>query len=150
MKEMNQNTYDKSSTDLFEVLKRQFNMKDMNPASYSPLVLAYLGDAVYEVIIRTIIVGKGNKQVHKMHYESKQYVKASAQAKLFYAIESDLTEDELKAFKRGRNAKSATVPKNANIVDYRTATGFEALVGYLTMKKSYERIIELIAKGVGE
>jgi len=133
---------------LFNIYKEQLGIKEINPANYSPLVLAYLGDAVYEVIIRLMIVSKGNMQVNKMHNESKKYVNAKAQAKVFYNIKPLLTDEEASAFRRGRNAKSNTVPKNANVSDYRTATGFEALIGYLTMKKSYLRIMELIAKGV--
>lgn len=123
------------------------NIKSTNPRMLSPLVLAYMGDAVYELIIRTQIVAKGNKQVNKMHNEAKNYVKASAQAALAKKIHPFLTEEEIAVFKRGRNAKSATTAKNATMTDYRNATGFEALVGYLYLKGDMDRLNLLLQKG---
>ncbi len=102
---------------------------------YSPLTLAYLGDAVYEIVIRTIIVEKANAPVNRLHKRSSALVKASAQARLIKAIEARLTEEEVSVYKRGRNAKSYTMAKNATMTDYRMATGFEALMGYLYLKQ---------------
>lgn len=122
-------------------------MKDYHfePAnSYSPLVLAYIGDAVYEAYVRCHIVSAGNMPVHKLHKAATGFVKAKAQSDLMEKILPLLTEEETAVFKRGRNAKSATSPKNADIVDYRRATGFEALVGYLYIAKKKDRLIELL------
>lgn len=115
---------------------------------YSPLVLAYIGDAVYEVYVRTKIISKGNMQVNKMHQESKKYVKASEQARIYHNIENMLTDKEMSIFKRGRNAKSATMPKHALLSDYKHATGLEALVGYLYIDGQLNRLMEILDKGV--
>ena len=115
---------------------------------YSPLALAYIGDGVYEMFIRTLILKKGNKSVNKMHKEARLLVCAKAQSEIYAFIESHLTEEEHSVLKRGRNAKSATAPKHAQISDYRRATGVEALIGYLYLKKEIERIEELLEIGL--
>ena len=115
--------------------------QNMQPALLSPLSLAYIGDAVYEVYVRTrIIREQPNMPAHKLHTHAVKYVKAAAQSASVSALADILTEDELAVFKRGRNAKSPTVPKNADIRDYRRATGFEALVGYLYLSGETERL----------
>ncbi|MDD6214426.1 MAG: ribonuclease III domain-containing protein [Firmicutes bacterium] len=116
-----------------------------NPASYSALVLAYIGDAVYEIFVRE----KGlsvhpDMPAHKQHVENVKIVRAQAQSKSMGVLENMLTEQEYAVYKRGRNAKSATVPKNANLIDYRRATGFEALLGYLHLSGQKERLNELM------
>ena len=116
--------------------------------SYSPLALAYIGDAVYELIIRTRVISHGSTQVNKMHKKSADLVKAQTQANLFKVLEEELTGEELSAYKRGRNAKSVTVAKHAAMIDYRMATGFEALIGYLYLTEQYERMIELVSHGL--
>lgn len=116
--------------------------------AYSPLTLAYIGDAVYEMIIRTIIVERGNAPVNKLHKRSASLVKAPAQAAMMAVIEPMLTEEETHIFKRGRNAKSYTSAKNASMIDYRIATGFEALVGYLYLSDRYDRIVTLVKAGL--
>lgn len=115
---------------------------------YSALTLAYIGDAVYEMVIRTYIVEKGNAPVERLHKRSSRLVKAETQAKLIMAVEDELTEEEHAAYKRGRNAKSYTMAKNATMSDYRKATGCEALVGYLYLTGRYERLTELIHTGL--
>lgn len=122
--------------------------KEKKPEQFSPLVLAFIGDAVYSLIIRTLIVEKGNMQVNKLHREVSQLVKAQAQQKLYHAIEELLTEEERAVFKRGRNAKSHTSAKNASISEYRNATGIEALVGYLYLSGDMERILYLMSEGL--
>ena len=112
----------------------------------SPLYLAYIGDAVYELYIRTMIAKDANIPVSKLHKTATSYVKAKAQSDTVHALMDFLTEDEIKIFKRGRNAKSATSAKNADIVDYRHATGFEALMGYLYLKKDFKRLEEILEK----
>lgn len=132
--------------DIHEIF--QISQKETN--SYSPLTLAYLGDAVFEIVIRTIIVEKRPGTVKSLHRQSSGLVNAKAQAELMSRIMNTLTEEEISVFKRGRNAKSHSVAKNADIHDYRTATGFEALMGYLYLKGEMERLLELIRLGLGE
>ena len=129
-------------------IKEQFGIAEVDIRTYSPLTLAYIGDAVYEIIIRTYIVGKGNAPVERLHKRSSRLVKAETQANLIMAIEDQLTEEEHAVYKRGRNAKSYTMAKNATMSDYRKATGCEALVGYLYLTERYERLTELIHTGL--
>lgn len=133
-----------TSESLFEQLNLTKKYKLGEAGQYSPLVLAYIGDAVYELYIRTFLVSKGNMPVHKLHKQATRYVKAKAQSDIIHGIEDQLTEEELIIFKRGRNAKSGTVPKNADITDYRHATGFEALLGYLYLNGKMERLMKLM------
>lgn len=112
---------------------------------YSPLVLAYIGDSIYEVFTRKKVLSENpNLPAHKLHKENIKYVKAKAQSDAMGRIEPILTEQELAMFKRGRNAKSATVPKNADLVDYRRATGFETLIGFLELSGQRERLLEIM------
>ena len=126
-----------------------FNIKDKDIRSFSPLTLAYIGDAIYEVVIRTIIVEKGNAPVNKLHHKASSLVKATAQKEYMEIILPLLSSEEEAVFKRGRNAKSYTSAKNASIIDYRIATGFEALMGYLYLTGKNERMLELIKAGAG-
>lgn len=128
--------------------KQCMGLEPVDAGSYSPLVLAYIGDAVYELIIRTKVVNRGSMQVSKMHKRSTLLVKAAAQARLIKALEEDLTPEEHAVFKRGRNAKSVTIAKNATMIDYRMATGMEALVGWLFLDEQYERLAELVSLGL--
>ena len=120
--------------------------------TYSPLGLAYIGDAVYEIAVRTLVISEGNMSVNKYHKKSSSLVKASAQAGVYDNIKEKLTDEEAAVYKRGRNAKSATAAKNASIVEYRMATGVEALIGYLYLSGRTARALELIKIGldVGE
>ena len=115
----------------------------------SPLVLAYLGDTVYESYVREYLIRKNiNKKVNDLHKSAIKYVNAKAQATVIHAIEEELTEDEERIYKRGRNQKSHTSPKNADIIDYKHATGFEALIGYLYLSEDNERLKYIISKGI--
>ena len=115
----------------------------------SPLVLAYLGDTVYETYVREYLIRKNiNKKVNDLHKNAIKYVNAKAQATVIHAIEEELTEDEERIYKRGRNQKSHTSPKNADIIDYKHATGFEALIGYLYLNEEHERLKYIISKGI--
>ncbi len=136
------------SLSIYGILKDSFELKENDIKSYSPLTLAYIGDAVYEIIIRTIVVSEGNTQVNKMHKKSSNLVKAETQANIIKAIMDDLSEEELATYKRGRNAKSYTSAKNASISDYRMATGFEALIGYLYLTGQTERMTEIVKMGM--
>ena len=131
-------------------LKELFALGNTDIKTYSPLTLAYIGDAVYEIVIRTVLVEKGNAQVNKLHQRASKLVKASAQSEIIEKLKEDLTEEELAVYKRGRNAKSYTKAKNASTIDYRRATGFEAVMGYLYLKGDYKRMIDLIRAGLGE
>lgn len=120
-------------------------METKSPSQYGSLALAYIGDSVYEVYVRNrIISAHPDMPVQKLHKKSVRFVKAKGQSDSIHAIHDMLTEEEDAVFKRGRNAKSHTVPKNANVMDYRYATGFEALIGYTYLKKDTERLEELI------
>ena len=131
-------------------LKELFHLEDQDLRSYSPLTLAYIGDAVYELIIRTILVKKGNCPVNRLHKKASSLVKAGAQSAIMEVIEEELTPEELSVYRRGRNAHSPTMAKHATMADYRRATGFEALMGYLYLKEDYTRMIELVRRGIGE
>ena len=111
------------------LLNQVFHLEDKDLRTYSPLTLAYIGDGVYELVIRTILVKKGNCPE---------------------VIEPMLTEEEHSVYRRGRNAHSPTMAKHATMADYRRATGFEALMGYLYLKDDFSRIIELVRAGIGE
>jgi len=115
----------------------------LNVREYSPLTLAYIGDAVYELYVRRMLVGEKNLTVDKLHKTAIEYVKAKGQCERFYKIENILTEEEMEAFKRGRNTKS-TVPKNADMHDYRIATGLEALIGYIYLSGNSKRLDEIM------
>lgn len=131
-------------------LNELFHLEDRDIRTYSPLTLAYIGDAVYELVIRTILVKKGNCPVNRLHKQASSLVKASAQSQAMEVIEPCLTEEERKVYKRGRNAHSPTMAKNATMSDYRRATGFEALMGFLYLKQEYGRMLTLIRMGIGE
>lgn len=121
-----------------------FSLKVNNPAETGPLILAYVGDAIYEVVIRQIVASKGNRSTEKLHKEATKLVQAKTQALFADLLEEVLTEEELSIYKRGRNAKSGSSAKNASIGDYRKATGFEALMGYLYLSDRGARMLELI------
>ena len=118
---------------------REFTEKEAR--LLNPLQLALVGDGVYELFIRNYILSENIElTAHKIHVKAIGYVKAKSQAVIMHEIEDKLTEDESYIYKRGRNTKSATVPKNADVRDYRMATGFEALVGYLYLTGNTERL----------
>ena len=124
--------------------------KEPDIRTYSPLALAYIGDAIYEVVVRTHVVSKGNMPVNKLHGISSNLVKAETQAKMALHFRDNdlLSEEELRVLKRGRNAQSYTKAKNASVSDYRWATGFEALIGYLYLSDKNDRMLEIIAMGL--
>ncbi|HGM3508484.1 TPA: Mini-ribonuclease 3 [Clostridioides difficile] len=124
-------------------------MEKTELVTMSPLVLAYLGDTVYETYIREHLIRQNTqKKVNDLHKLAIKYVKAKAQATIIHEIGIELTEEESKIYKRGRNQKSNTSPKNADIIDYKHATGFEALVGYLYLNNEIERLQYIINKGI--
>ena len=121
---------------------------EVDPRGLSPLGLAYIGDAVYEMLVRLTVLTDGNAPVNKLHKKAKNLVNAKAQAQMYFRIVKELTEDEAAVFRRGRNAKSFTTPKNADLMDYRHATGLEALFGYLYLKGEKQRVIALFSLGM--
>ena len=131
--------------DLLKITSGEFSHK---ANTYSPLALAYIGDGVYEIFIRTYVMNKGNRSVNKMHKASRELVRASSQSKMYHLIEELLTEEEQAVLRRGRNAKSNSIPKNGDMTEYRHATGLEALIGYLYVDGKVDRIKELIDTGL--
>lgn len=128
-------------------LTEMLALPKMDVRTYSPLVLAYIGDAVYEILVRTRVVSHGSMQVNKMHKKSASLVKAETQANLAKLLMDDLTPEESAVYRRGRNARSATMAKHATMIDYRMATGFEALMGYLYLMGRYDRVLKLVHDG---
>lgn len=112
-----------------------------------PLALAYIGDAVFEVAVRQHVIARPNLRPHHLHIQATKFVSAKAQARMLALIEPQLTEQEQDVVRQGRNAKSGTVPKNANVLDYRHATAFESLIGYLYYTGAHDRLRGLILQG---
>lgn len=135
---------------ILEAIKRDFDCRDIDIRTYSPLTLAYIGDAIYDLVIRTIVVEKGNTSANNLHKTTVRYVNATAQAQMIEALQEELSEEERAIYKRGRNAKSYTTAKNASVIDYRKATGFEALCGYLYLTGKQERMLALIRTAIGK
>ncbi|MDF2801918.1 MAG: hypothetical protein K0S61_1821 [Anaerocolumna sp.] len=129
-------------------IKKSLNLPDTDLRTYSPLTLAFIGDVVFDLIIRTYIVEQGNAPVNILHRRVSGLVKAPAQMEMYHKVEEMLTEEELAVYKRGRNAKSFTSAKNASITEYRIATGFECLIGYLYLNNQFDRVMEIIVKGL--
>lgn len=121
-----------------------FGSEKINPKEYSALTLAYIGDTVYDLYVRQKLIENGDRHMHDIHKDATKIVCAAAQAKSVHNIEELLTEEEKGILKWGRNAKSGTVPKHADVVDYRWATGFEALLGYLYLKGQLQRLEEIL------
>lgn len=137
-------------TPLYHRICDVFVLQEQDAKQYSPLTLAYIGDAVYEVIVRTILVERGNAPVNVLHKQASKLVKAEAQKDAYHRIKEQLTEEEMSVFRRGRNAKSYTSAKNATIGDYRVATGFEALFGYWYLTGQTERMLLMAKAGMTE
>lgn len=136
------------SLSIYSAIIEKFAMEKQNIRTISPLTLAYIGDSVFDLTIKTMVVGQGNAPVNKMHKKVSEIVKAHGQVLMYEAIKDILTEDESSVFKRGRNAKSYTSAKNATKIDYRIATGYEALIGYLYLQDKMDRVLELINIGL--
>ena len=135
------------SVALLEEIKKEFLLEEKDIRTYSPLTLAFVGDCVYDLVARTVLIGQANQAPDKLHKKKSSLVKAEAQAKLAETIMDLLTEEEQAVYKRGRNAKSNTSAKNASIQDYRKATGLEALMGFLFLTGQTERLMKLIHAG---
>lgn len=138
------------SIDFENCMREILKMQEVDIQNYSPLTLAYIGDCVYDLIIKNLVISHGNKPVQKLHSETSRLVQAQAQSRMMRTIQPELTQEERAVYKRGRNSKTVTPAKNQTITDYRRATGFEALVGYLYLKKEYERLCMLVKAGLDE
>lgn len=138
----------KNSQNLLNEIHSCFPCDERDIRSYSSLNLAFLGDAVFEIIVRTLIVEQNKGPVKKLHKRVSELVNAASQARLVAALQEDLTEEELIAYRHGRNAKTSSVARNANIHDYRKATGLEALFGYLYLNGRSERAVILLKLGL--
>ncbi len=136
------------SVSLLNQIKETFQCKDADVRALSPLTLAYIGDAIYDLVIRTVVVERANRSANDLHKKTVKYVKAETQSKMIQELLPELTEDEEAVYKRGRNAKSYTTAKNASMSDYRKATGFEALMGFLYLTNQMDRMLYLIKHGI--
>lgn len=139
---------EQGQSDLVQMIRNAFDLQAGDIRSYSPLALAYIGDCIYELVIRTLLIERKISHVKQLHKSASGLVKASAQKDMFRAVESILFEDEIQVYKRGRNVKSSSIAKNATVADYRAATGYEAMIGYLYLLGRMNRILELIRIGL--
>lgn len=129
---------------MLDTFTTEFHLGEkVSPNQYSPLTLAYVGDCVYELFVRTYLIKDTNLPVQKLHKSAIRLVNAKAQSDLYQKIKNELTDEELAVYKRGRNTNSHP-PKNANMTDYKSATGIEALIGYLYLCGNSDRILQLL------
>lgn len=129
---------------MLNLINREKDIAEVN--TMSPLTWAYVGDAVYELFVRTHLVNTTRLKPHKLHIEAIKYVKADAQSKILKNIYEELTDDEKDIVRRGRNAENHHLPKNATLEEYSGSTAFEALIGYLYLTKQDERLKEIMSK----
>lgn len=126
--------------ELIEILQ----LRRQDPKALSPLTLAYIGDCVYELAIRTLVIQQGNRPVDQLNRMGSHLAKAPTQFRVMEELADYLEEEELAVYRRGRNAKSPTKAKNATITEYRVATGFEAVLGYLYLTDQTERLLKIL------
>lgn len=138
-----------SFTDL-DKIKQAFDLEGQDYRAFSALTLAYIGDCIYDLVIRSIVIFRSGKSVNDLHKKTTRFVKAETQAIMIQGLIDNevLTEEEKAVYKRGRNTKSHTMAKNASIIAYRKATGFEAVLGYLYVTDQMERLLELVKTGL--
>ncbi len=136
------------AVDLNAYLNEQFQIQPKDIRTYSPLTLAYIGDAIFDVVIRSILVNRGNTAVNRLHSKASSIVKAPTQADFVRVLEADFTESEADWYRRGRNSKPHTKAKNASTTEYLEATGFEAVLGYLYLTGDMDRICQLVSLGI--
>ena len=131
-------------TDLPENIKEQFDIKDTDINTYNPLTLAFIGDSVYEIIVRTMVVSKGNKSVNALAKDKNRLVNAKTQSRIAEILTEYYTEEEADIYRRGKNAKTANHSKSAAYSEYHRATGLEAVFGYLYLTGNLDRCLELL------
>ncbi len=139
---------EKSMINAYDAIRQDLGLKDKDIRTYSPLVLAYLGDAVFELIVRSYLVTEHDISPHDLQVEASKLVNAVTQADMVRFMSPHLTEEESEVLRRGRNANPRSTAKNAPVIDYRYATGYEALIGYLFLTGRDKRITELIKLGI--
>ena len=125
----------------------KFNIEQKDIRTYSPLTLAYIGDAIFDVVVRSILVNRGNTAVNKLHQRASSVVKAGTQSQLAAVLADVFTEEEADYYRRGRNSKPHTKAKNASTMEYLDATGFEAVIGFLYLTGNMDRVCELVSIG---
>ena len=130
-------------TDLPAKIKEQFDIKDTDINTYNPLTLAFIGDSVYENIVRTMVVSKGNKSVNALAKDKNKLVNAKTQSRIAELLTDYYTEEEADIYRRGKNAKTANHSKSAAYSEYHRATGLEAVFGYLYLTGNLDRCLEL-------
>ncbi len=130
-----------------EGIRESFGCKEQDIRSFSPLTLAYIGDCVYELIVRTVVVERGNRQPQKLQKESSEFSRAGTQCRIYEVLLSEVTEEEADILRRGKNAHFHTKARNATPGEYRKATALEALIGYLYLTGRMERVLELLKVG---
>ena len=135
---------------ILENIKDKFGLADIDANGYSPLTLAFIGDSVFDLVVKTVVVERANRSANILHRKTSRIVRAQSQAQMvkWFIEKGILSDEELAIYKRGRNAKSPTTAKNASVGDYRKATGLEALIGYLYLKNRTSRIVDLIKTGM--
>ena len=136
--------------EMFKLYKEKLNLKAVDVQTTSPLILAYIGDCLYDLAVREYVVSNFPGVVNAVNQKKTTFVCAHAQSEImgFLIGQGVLTDEEMSVYRRGRNQKSATHSKNSSIQEYRRATGFEALIGYLYLTEQYERMIDLEARGI--
>ena len=139
---------DTAELPIFSAIRETFDIRKGDIRTYSPLTLAYIGDGIYDLVIRSMIVAQGNTKASQLHNHTSHLVKAHSQSAMMEYLMPVLSEEEEAVYKRGRNAKSPTMAKNASMSDYRRATGVEALRGYLYLADRFDRILELTVLGL--
>lgn len=134
----------------YDKIRKEFHLTETDTRQYSPIVLAYIGDSVLELIVRTIVTNKYNTKVSKINHICSDLVKATTQSKMIrYLLDNDcLSPEEKSVYKRGRNANSLTTAKHASISEYKMSTGFEALLGFLYLNNRVNRILNLVNMGI--
>ena len=131
-------------TDLPSKIKEQFDIKDTDINTYNPLTLAFIGDSVYEIIVRTMVVSKGNKSVNALAKDKNRLVNAKTQSRIAEILSDEFSEEEADIYRRGKNAKTANHSKSAAYSEYHRATGLEAVFGYLYLTGNLDRCLELL------
>ncbi len=133
--------------DIYSYITDKFEIEKKDIKTYSPLTLAFIGDEIYDLVVRSVVVAKGNTAPNKLHARCAAVVKAASQAKLAdrFLDEGIFTEEESEIYRRGRNANPHTTAKNASHSDYRKATGLEAVIGYLYIIGDFDRVVELVS-----
>lgn len=136
------------SISMLDQIAKTFQTGEVDIRTYSPLTLAYIGDCVYELVIRTLIMKHGNQSVNNMSKIKVFYVKAETQAKMAEVLMNSMTEEEQSIYRRGKNAKTNTMSKSSTSADYHKATGMEAVIGYLYLMNQQNRLVELMKTGL--